>query len=73
MADSMADATHLHIIESRPTEVMLRAQPCGGFTVKSGPNDLGRSKPEPNAAFTTLDEALVWLRVNMAQPARDAA
>jgi hypothetical protein len=51
-----------------PTEVVLRAKACGGFTISGVSSDYGRSSMADSAAFTDLDEALEWLRVNMARP-----
>jgi hypothetical protein len=50
---------------------VLHARQHGGFSINRLPG-LG-SVGESLSAFSTLDEALDWLRVNMAQPAKDAA
>jgi hypothetical protein len=54
----------------RPLSVLLEANAVGGFTLSGPTSDFGRTSG-PKAAFTTLDDALEWLRVNMARPAQD--
>lgn len=56
---------------SRPYEVILHANPCGGFSIRGVPGDYGRTSMVEAAAFSTLDEALTWLRENMARPAQE--
>lgn len=62
-----------------PAAVNLFALPSGGFLVRdpafqhsytNNPGDIFRSTEA--AAFSTLEEALDWLRVNMARPAQEA-
>lgn len=67
--DGSADHTALPL-GLRPRELLLTANAVGGFSLSSPPQDFGRTAGV-NAAFTTLDEALAWLRTNMAQPAKD--
>lgn len=50
---------------------MLRAKPFGGFTVMPPATDFDRGHHNNGAAFSTLEEALEWLRVNMARPAEE--
>lgn len=66
---SKRPATHIPA-QMAPKEVLLAAQPHGGFTVGVVPGDYGR-RGGFIASFTTLDEALDWLRANMAQPATE--
>jgi hypothetical protein len=53
---------------SKPRSVTLTAGPQGGFLVHAARDDY-EFKGAAAAAFTTLDEALDWLRDNMARPA----
>lgn len=55
----------------RPSEVLLCANPCGGFVIAGVPGDFRRISMAEVAAFSTLDEALMWLRENMARPTQD--
>lgn len=60
-----------HVPSSRKQhEIVLRALVCGGFVIENGRRrDCDLHFPDQAAGFTTLDEALAWLRVNMEQPA----
>lgn len=62
----------------RPTAVNLFALPSGGFQVADpqfahyGQDRHGNTIIDTaTAAFSTLEEALEWLRVNMARPAEE--
>lgn len=57
-------------------EITLTALVCGGFVVNEGRRRDGEpafNMRDQLGAFTTLDEALGWLRLNMDQPATPRA
>lgn len=62
----------------RPVSVCLFALPQGGFLVRDPMwaqdyRDMvgNMVRTHDDAAFSTLEEALEWLRVNMARPAQE--
>lgn len=70
--------------KGKPRAINLFALPCGGFALRDpfyGREDQDRlvgargdyCDSPALAAFTTLDQALEWLRANMAQPAAEQA